>query len=160
MRIRALLSAGVVLVSQAGCAAKSPAPASAPQPAPAVAARTAPATAAPAAPARGRANLITEAEIAASAANLQNAFEIVQRLRPAMLRTRSGSTTGSNGGAMDVTATEIKVYFDSTPLRGIDGLREIQATQIREIRYLSANDATTLFGTGHQGGAIQVISRR
>ncbi|MCC7052738.1 MAG: hypothetical protein IT355_05685 [Gemmatimonadaceae bacterium] len=120
------------------------------------------AAAAPAAkkPPKGRANLITEEEIAAGG-TFQNAMEVVQRLRPAMLRVRSGSmSSGSGMSSMDVGSNELSVYLDNQRLGGADALKEIMLSQFREIRYLSANDATTLFGTGHQAGAIQVVGRR
>lgn len=123
-------------------------------------------TAAPDAPAKkppkGRANLITEEEIAFLGGTIQNAYGIVQRLRPAMLRVRAGSTSNSSGGAstMDVGATEIAVYLDNQKMGGPRALEDIMLAQIKEIRYLSANDATTLFGTGNSAGAIQVIGKR
>lgn len=118
------------------------------------------AAAAPRKPAKGRANLITEDEITTAGTGLQNAFLVVQRLRPQMLRVRSGSTSSDGGGGMNVNSTELLVYLDSQRVGGVDALREIQSDTIREIRYLNASDATTLFGTGHMAGAIQVVSKR
>ena len=111
---------------------------------------------------KGRADLIIEGEIAAIAGQVQTAFEIVQRLRPTMLRLRAGSTTGSSNGtsSTNVNSARIMVYMDNQPMGGIEGLREIMTSQVREIRYLNANDATTLFGTGHQAGAIVVLGKR
>ncbi|HYW48988.1 MAG TPA: hypothetical protein VE861_00195, partial [Gemmatimonadaceae bacterium] len=107
------------------------------------------AVAAPKKPVKGRANLITEDEIATAATGLQNAFFVVQRLRPQMLRVRSGSTSsGGSSSSMDVTSSELFVYLDSQRMGGVDALREIQTTSVREIRHLSPSDATTLFGTG------------
>ena len=102
--------------------------------------------------------MISEAEIASLNGALANAFLVVQRLRPAMLRVRGGSTSSSSQGGVDRTA--LVVYFDSQPMGGVDALREVLTTQVREIRYLSASDATTMFGTGHMSGAIQIISKR
>lgn len=117
------------------------------------------AAAAPKKSVKGRANLITEEEITTAAAGLQNVFLVVQRLRPQMLRVRSGSTGGGSSSG-DVSANELLVYLDSQRIGGVDALREVQTTSVREIRYLNASDATTLFGTGHMGGAIQVITKR
>ena len=61
---------------------------------------------------------------------------------------------------------ELAQRFQSTPwidnqrMGGLSALDQITVAQIREIRYLTASDATTLFGTGNTGGAIQVIGRR
>lgn len=117
-------------------------------------------------PVKGRGNVITEEEIASNG-SFTNALEIVQRLRPAMLRVRGGmggaqasEASSSGGGGMDAGSNEIKVYVDNQPMGGVDALRQIVPSQLKEIRYLSPSDATTLFGTGNTAGAIQVISKR
>ena len=110
-----------------------------------------------------RANLITEEEIAALSGTEQNALAIVQRLRPGMLRPRGSSTSGqsSDGStSMEATSVDIQVYLDNQKMGGTNTLADITLAQIREIRYLSASDATTLFGTGNASGAIQVIGKR
>lgn len=111
-------------------------------------------------PPKKRANVISAEEIATLGGTLQTAFGIVQRLRPAMLRARSGSTSQSAGGAVDVSANEIQVFLDNQRMGGIRALEDILLSQILEIRYLSANDATTLFGVGNTAGVIQVIGKR
>lgn len=120
------------------------------------------ATAAPKKPPKGRANLITEEEIAFLGGTVQTAYGIVQRLRPGMLRVRSGNTSQSSDGnsTMDAGANEIMVYLDNQKMGGVRALEDITLSQIKEIKYLSANDATTLFGTGNTAGAIQVIGKR
>ena len=55
--------------------------------------------------------------------------------------------------------TEISVYFDNQKMNGVRALQDITISQIKEIKYLSASDATTLFGTGNTAGAIQVIEQ-
>jgi hypothetical protein len=109
-----------------------------------------------------RPNVISEEEIAALSGSLQTALGIVQRLRPAMLRTRAGSTSSQSGGSssMDAVSGEIQVYLDNQKMGGVSALADITLAQIREIRYLNASDATTLFGTGNTAGAIQVIGKR
>ena len=157
MRSSGLCLAMFTAAAAAGCASK---PGQTTTPVPATRAAT-PSTRAVSMP-RGRADLITEAEIAAAGGNLQTAFEIVQRLRPTMMRLRAGTTTGSSDGrsSTNVSSARIMVYLDNQPMGGIDALREIMTSQVREIRYLNANDATTLFGTGHQAGAIQVLGKK
>ena len=108
-----------------------------------------------------RPNLISEKEIAAVGGTIDNAYLLVQRLRPAMLRARSASMNMSNdASSSSVDRMGVQVYLDNQSMGGIEGLRNIQVSQIKEIRLLSASDATTLFGTGNAGGAIQVIGRR
>jgi hypothetical protein len=151
MRALRLLSAGCVLVPTLLCMA-------APERVSAQATDTA---AAPAAkkPPKGRANLISEEEIAFLGGTVQTAYGIVQRLRPAMLRVRSGNAA-SSGNSSDVGANEISVFLDNQRLGGIRALEDITLSQIKEIKYLSASDATTLFGTNNSAGAIQVVGKR
>lgn len=105
---------------------------------------------------RGGQNLITADEIAASGAGMETAFDIVQRLRPTMLRPRA-SSFGSNNQPQQVP---VLVYTDEVRLGTVESLRTIPATQVQEIRYISATDATQRWGTNHSSGAIQVITKR
>jgi hypothetical protein len=116
----------------------------------------------PAGAPKGRATLITEEEIAALGGSVTTAMGIVQQLRPSMLRVRAGATSSSSNGSSttDATSVELVVYFDNQRMGGLQSLNDITVSQIREIRYLSASDATTLFGTGNSAGAIQVVGRR
>ncbi|MBC7841154.1 MAG: hypothetical protein H7099_02520 [Gemmatimonadaceae bacterium] len=109
---------------------------------------------------KGRANLITEEEIAALGGTVPTAYGIVQRLRPAMFRVRSSGASSGADGSQDVTANEIQVYLDNQKMGGVRTLEDITLSQIKEIRYLSASDATTLFGTNNAAGAIQVVGKR
>lgn len=106
-----------------------------------------------AAPARGNSNLIVEAEV--RAAGVSNALEAVQRLRPAMLRQR-----GSQGFSDTQANAGIVVYVDGIQAGGVAALANVQALSVKEIRFISAADATTRFGTGHPMGAILVVTRR
>ena len=101
---------------------------------------------------RGGSNLILESEIAASAA--ENALDIVQQLRPSMLRARAatGNPDGETGG--------VSVYVDNVRTGGTESLRNLTRFVIKEIRFLNAGDATQRFGTGNMSGAILVTTRR
>ena len=101
---------------------------------------------------RGSATLITLTEITQAGAGLENAMEIVERLRPAMLRPRNTSMGNSTDRLM--------VYHDNVRVGDVTSMRTIPATSIREIRLVSATDATQRWGTGHSQGAIEVVSRR
>ena len=110
---------------------------------------------------KARPNLISEAEIAEVGGTIENAYLLIQRLRPSMLRARSASMSMSNdASSSSVDRNDVQVYLDNQSMGGIEGLRNIQVSQIKEIRLLTASDATTLFGTGNTGGAIQVIGKR
>lgn len=113
------------------------------------------AAATPAGP-RGSANLITEAEIAA--ANVETIYEVIERLRPNMLRTRGqmGRLSGASGSDPGASSSKIKVYQNGTPIGDISMLRSIQAASVKQVQYLNAADATTRFGTGVDAGAIVI----
>ncbi len=147
MRMR--LSVGVLVVGMVAgaCASSGSSGAS-----------TSGAAATPAGP-RGSANVITEAEIAAT--GLQTVYEVVERLRPNMLRTRGqmGRVTGAVGTDPGASSSTIKVYLNGSPFGDITALRNIQASSVRRVEYLNASDATTRFGTGVDAGAILVTSK-
>jgi hypothetical protein len=79
--------------------------------------------------------------------NLTTALDAVRQLRPAWLTPR-----GRSGPPV--------VYRNSTRWssdpNGLDG---IQLQSVVDLRYLSATDATTRFGTGFGGGVIIVTTR-
>jgi len=104
---------------------------------------------------RGSANLITESEIGASA--YQNALEIVQNLRPQMLIPRG---IGSDPTGTLAARIPIIVYMDDVRLGEPASMINIPANRVREIRFMSANDATTRYGTGHSSGVILVTTKR
>ncbi len=85
----------------------------------------------------------------------QNALTIVQRFRPRWLSPRTQGTITNPEPSFP------QVYVDDVRFGPIDTLHGIDGTQIERIEYMSALDATTRFGVGHDGGAIMVwtISR-
>jgi hypothetical protein len=90
-------------------------------------------------------DVITAQEIEVT--QVPTAYDVVQQLRPHFLRPRAGSGP-------------IVVYIDGVRRGDTSELRSIDKSIVREIRYLDANDATTLYGTGHGSGAILVSTRR
>ena len=106
-------------------------------------------------PVRGRADLITEAEI--NSALYQNALEIVQNLRPTMLVARGVGTDATGSLA---TTLPIVVYMDDVRLGEVTSLVNIPSSRVREVRFLNARDATTRYGTGHGSGVILVNTKR
>ena len=76
-----------------------------------------------------------------------DALQVIQRLRPRWLQTRSGDSP--------------VVYVDGARRgSGLGDLRGLRSADIQQMEYMSANDASTRFGTGHTGGAIMVTTRR
>lgn len=98
-----------------------------------------------AAGARPSSDLLTQREIATVPA--ANAYEAVQRLRPAFLRARSTATR---------TTEYAVVVLDGVRRGNPELLKTIPAAQIQEIRYLSARDATTRYGLNVSAGVLEV----
>jgi hypothetical protein len=93
-------------------------------------------------------NLITSEEIAAQS-SAATAYDVIQRLRPNFLRTRGAVHGSPSGTTNNLEQVDLVVYLNETRLGGTDQLRQIPTTEIREVRYYSASDATTKWGTGH-----------
>ena len=75
-----------------------------------------------------------------------NAYLAIERLRPQWLRTRSGD--------------QPVLYVDGGRRGSFNDLRTTLVSEIEQIEWMSANDATTRYGTGHTGGAIFVTTIR
>ena len=75
-----------------------------------------------------------------------DSYEAIQRLRPSWLRTRTGRGMP-------------RVVLNGVPLGGdVHTLRGMLIRGVEEIRFLSALEATTRFGTGYVNGAILVTT--
>lgn len=101
-------------------------------------------------------NVISAEELATIDA--PDAYQAIQRLRPQFLVASRGPTElgsrrsgGADGGIM--------VYLENTRLGGVSALAQIPTNDIKEIRYLSASEATQRYGTGNTSGAI-VVTRK
>lgn len=101
--------------------------------------------------ARPQANLITAEEMAE--ANVNYAYEAVERLRPNWLVWRPGRSSTDPKPLVPV------VFLDDTFLGDIDELRLIVASEILEIRFLDDREAVYRYGTTYNSGIIQVIRR-
>ena len=75
------------------------------------------------------------------------AYDAVQRLRPRWLQR-----TGRRGVPRVVVAR--------TQRTNVYELTRIRADDVESIRFVSGPDATTRYGTGFTGGAIEVTLRR
>jgi hypothetical protein len=73
-----------------------------------------------------------------------------------MLRSRGVISPNDPNGE----ATMPKVYVDNVSYGNVESLSNINSSQIKEIRYIKATDATTQWGTGHTGGVILVITKK
>jgi hypothetical protein len=101
-------------------------------------------------------DVITDAEISSRASDATNALQIVQKLRPQMLRSRGLVSPNDVTGE----ASMPRVYVDNVSFGNLESLANLNASQIKEIRFLNARDATTQYGTGHVGGVILVLTKK
>ena len=92
-------------------------------------------------------NVLTRAEIEASAYARTTLYETVEKLRPAFLRAR---TTSGRSQAYPV------VYVDGVRKESLDYLRAIPSGEVAEIRYLSVQDATVRYGMNVPAGVLDV----
>ncbi len=102
-------------------------------------------------------DVLTAEEIAA--AGVRNAYDAVKHLRPRWL-THSGATALQH--TIRVIVDDVP-YFDPSGLDSAGGpaaLRGINASEVLEIRFLSAEEATMRFGTGYTAGALLVRTLR
>jgi hypothetical protein len=102
-------------------------------------------------PSRDR-NLITAEEV--QAAGVNNAYQLIERLRPLWLRSRGDRSTR--------LPTEIVVYQDGVMLGDPDLLRSIPIELVLMVRALDAAEAMRLPGLGsrHVERVIMVETRR
>ena len=97
-------------------------------------------------------DLITSEELRQTEAEDLSAFLAIQRMRPQWLR---GRAVGSLGGGSALP----KVLVEEAPYGEVDDLRSMGVSDIDEMRFLGAADATTRFGTGYPAGVILVSLR-
>ncbi len=92
-------------------------------------------------PAGATSNRIVQAEL--DALPQMNALRAIERLRATWLRTGDPP----------------QLYVDGARRGNLNDLTSIMSSEISQIEYMSASDASNRFGTGHTGGAILVTSR-
>jgi hypothetical protein len=91
--------------------------------------------------------VVTEVEIANS--HSTTAYEAIERLRPRFLLSQ-----------VDLGPTAARqVYLNRIALGGVNELRAILASSVREIRFVRSIDSPA-FGTGHSGAVILVVSKQ
>ncbi len=99
-------------------------------------------------------DVITADELTAPEIMAGDALSAIQRLRPRFLMVQ-GQKSSSN-----TSAGSVKVSIDGAPLLGVDQLHNVQTSSIKEIRYLSASDASQRFGTAANAGAVILIKSK
>jgi hypothetical protein len=100
-------------------------------------------------------NVITSEELA-TATDVTNAYDAVLHLRPQFLQSR-GNTSMNEESSPGGQPLPI-VFLDGQRFGGVETLRNIPLSNVKEIHFISAADATTRWGTGYANGVIEVIS--
>ena len=103
-----------------------------------------------AAASRGNSRLIVRAQLEPLVG--RSAYEAVETLNPRWLQPR--------GGSPQYGPSYARVVVDGTVRRELADLYRMSTNNIETMRYLSASDATTRYGTGYIGGVIEVTTRR
>lgn len=78
------------------------------------------------------------------------AFQVVQRFKSQWLRPRGQGTPTNPGPEFP------QVFIDEMYYGDIDSLSRFNSTNIDNIQFISATDATTRYGTGYMGGIIRI----
>lgn len=82
----------------------------------------------------------------------EDVYTIVQRMRPRWLQVRGGTT--AQGRALTA------IFIDGVRQSGsVEILRGLRGSDVEEVRYMNARDATTRWGTDMMGGAIEVFTK-
>lgn len=104
-------------------------------------------TAAPQGKARSSADLISRDEI--QKGHWQNAYELIQELRPRWLRAHGADSI--HGEAPDV-----QVRVDDNLLGGVSTLRGVSTNEISSIQFVDPVTAAARWGGDHANGAILI----
>ena len=101
-------------------------------------------------PAGGNSTLIARAQL--EQLTSRSAWEAVETLNPLWLQIRRGSS-------LVFGPAYARVVIDQIARGELDELRRLSSENIETMRYLSAPDATTKYGTNFPGGVIEVTTR-
>jgi hypothetical protein len=96
-------------------------------------------------------NVLTRTDI--ERANSGSAFDLIRTMRSDLLVSPRVSNVATPADAAP------RIYIDQIPFPfTLDDLRAISASSVVEVRYLSAMDATTRYGSGHRAGVIHITT--
>ena len=99
----------------------------------------------------GAGNVLTHEQLQATSET--DLYLVIDRLRPRWLRARGASSFGAPAVVM--------LFVDNAPRGSVAELRGIHVNDIQEVRYYSATEAATRYGTtAGSGGAVVVTTRR
>lgn len=96
-------------------------------------------------------DVIGPEEVRGEETRSSTAYDLVQRQRPSWMRARGSSFSGDRPLP--------RVIVDGSDYGPMNALRDFRVSDIEQLRYMSASDATTRYGTGYGGGAILIDTR-
>jgi hypothetical protein len=97
-------------------------------------------------------SVITAEELSATAPG--DLYTAIDRLRPSFFQTRGSSSFGNAGPEV------LKVYVENIARGDVTSLRDINASDVQEVRRLSATEANQRYGMGNTLGAIVVTLKK
>ena len=97
-------------------------------------------------------DVLTQAEI--RAANAGDAYDLVQRLRPAWLRQNVNASPAEADGSR-----EIRVWVNGRDAGGLATLRNYDSHQIVSMRWVDSLTALATYGPGYGRGVITLDTR-
>ncbi len=100
-------------------------------------------------------NVITAEEIARAQPNINTAYDVVQMLRPRWFEKHELARLPGTGAAT-LQDTPVRVYLNEMNVGDADYLKTIPATNVLELRWLSANETANRYGPTEGHSAIVV----
>ena len=97
-------------------------------------------------------DVISEKELADPAFADKTLLDVIQRLRPRFLNSRSSTVREGN--------SEVRVSLDGASPESVDALAHIFAPEVSEIRLLSVGDANLRFGMQGTGGPVILVTTK
>lgn len=104
----------------------------------------------------GQRDEVTQKEIQPLLPELSSAYDIVKRLRPAMLLNRTVTGVEPTARVVPNELPGLHVHIDDSRVGPVDLLQTVPAQAVSSIRWLSPSEASTKYGNGHTTGVIAV----
>ena len=105
----------------------------------------------PAVPGRSP-GLISAAELGAESIAPLSLYDAIERLRPTWMRRRAPTGLATAAATSPFPAVLIGAQVN----QDIEVLRSLRASDVTQVRFINAGDATTRYGTGLGNGLIEV----
>ena|SRR5712691_2445952 len=103
-------------------------------------------------------NLLSAEEIENAKTSISTAYDAVQMLRPRWLQKHKPLPEGPPDVLRDTIP--IRIYLDDHSMGGLDFLKTVAVAMVQEMRWLSANEAASRFGSTDGLAAIVVTLKR